>query len=295
VTDVERSQAAISRYHEVFAGDTFGACARCGGRCEKFKVAALLPGEKEWLADRLGIPLAELQRDYLDQILAGDLVVDVIKLVDGCPFLDAEYRCTIRAVKPVLCDCYPLVFRVEGHGVVFELDTPDQCPLVGYPDLRDLVAEHRRRGTEALQGLAVPLAWWRAVEILDGPDYDYPGFERELRQGPGCETYWLEQVLGFACNGFEEQARRAGLRLLRARLRRARRALRSLDRLVRRGGVAGALSRVQRGRQRARLARLGRWGAFLAALPDLAAPQVGRWYRELVAQARALLGDDHRC
>jgi Fe-S-cluster containining protein len=196
-------------YHTNFQGDTYDACARCGGRCEKLKIAALLPGEKEYMADVLEFDLGEFENRFLDRLDTPFGSVDVLKLKDGCPFLDSGYHCTASKAKPVLCDSYPLVFSLRGRKVTFDLDRRD-CPMVKWPEYRKAVEAFIEKGVPALKALRAPLSWWRMVALFDEFDFDYGKIETELRRQPGYQFFCLEDVLEFVCNGYEQ----AGCRYL---------------------------------------------------------------------------------
>jgi len=207
-------------YHRTFFGDTYDACARCGGKCEKHKISTLMPGEKESMARVLRMPVRKLEARYLDRLDTPYGSVDILKAKDGCNFLDARSNCTARAAKPVMCDSYPVIFSIVRNRVTFRID-PVGCPMVRWKKYAHLVSDFKGNAIPALRRLRVPLAWWRIVALFDALDFDYVAIERELRHGPGYETFTLEEILGYACNGYEARARRLGLRLLKRRLRAA--------------------------------------------------------------------------
>src|SRR5579875_2795660 len=139
IVPFERFQA----FHAAFDGERSGIwqiCAQCGGRCEWHKIGSLMPGEKEYIAAYLGLPVDEFADAYLDGIATPRGTVDVLKLKLGCPFLDERYHCLLadKKIKPVLCEVYPVVFEVEEHTrpdgsqdlhVRFLVDEVD-CPLM---------------------------------------------------------------------------------------------------------------------------------------------------------------------
>ncbi len=163
------AREAFAAFHEEFHGDTWDVCARCGGKCEIHRIGSLMPGEAEYIAEDLGIDLRSFRDTYLDGIKTPFGIVDVLKLRPGCPFLSADFRCTIPDVKVVLCDVYPVVFEVHGDIVEFSLDP--WCPIVRFvPELARII---ERTGIPAIRNLGAPADWYRAVESYDDYCFDY--------------------------------------------------------------------------------------------------------------------------
>jgi uncharacterized protein len=194
----ERFQA----FHQSFNGEKDGIwdiCAQCGGRCEQHKIGTLMPGEKEYIAVQLGIPLTQLEAKYLDQLVTPRGTVDVLKLKQGCPFLDSCYHCTLadNMVKPVLCEVYPVVFEVDVVGgtendpelnVRFMTDELD-CPLmhamyswgkhkVVNPQWQEYRKHFETTGIERLRAVGAPAAWYWIVAQYDCENFDYAALER---------------------------------------------------------------------------------------------------------------------
>jgi Fe-S-cluster containining protein len=209
----------FEKYHKYFHGDTYDACARCEGKCEKYKISTLLPGEKEFMASRIGIKIEVFESKYLSRLETPMGPVDVLKMKDGCPFLDNEYRCTVVEMKPILCDSYPIVFAVEGSEVRFEIDRSGDCPMVTWPEYRHVIRDFEDKGIPALKRLRVPQHFLQILYLFDAFDFDYVRIEKEMGRSQGYETFFLEELLGFACNGYEKRARKTGLKCLQQRIR----------------------------------------------------------------------------
>lgn len=159
----------FARFHREFQGDTWDVCERCGGMCEINKIGSLMPGEAEFIAANLGMPVQEFRNRYLDGIETPFGVVDVLKLKPGCPFLSPDFRCTIKDVKVVLCDAYPVVFEVSNDKVNFSLD--EWCPIVRFvPELANIF---EKKAIPAIEHIDAPVDWYRAVELFDGLCVDY--------------------------------------------------------------------------------------------------------------------------
>ncbi len=234
--------SVFEAYHRSFRGDTYDACMKCGGRCEKYSISTLMPGEKEYIAGRLGVAMGDLEDRYLDGIDTPEGIVDVIKMKDNCPWLDDSFSCSIREVKPVLCDSYPIVCSVEGDAISCAMDAKG-CPVVSMPGYEDVAERFRREGIPALEAIPAPPGWWRAVSLYDAFDFDYPGIEGTLRRTPGFQVFHVEEILAFACNGDEEEARRRGLALLGRRAGESREA--AMRRLDAAENAADARSRIE--------------------------------------------------
>ncbi len=210
-------------FHCQFDGEADGiwqVCGQCGGRCEIYKIGTLLPGEKEYMAAGLGIPVERFEARYLDRLVTPRGTVDVLKLKAGCPFLDTNYHCVLAElrVKPVLCEIYPVVFDVEQVGgteaepelsVSFGLDERD-CPLMhqnyqwsGHKVVNHRFAEHRRyfkeRGISLLEALGAPAAFYWIVAQYDDGNFDYRALQQR-RPVPVDQygTFTLEDIL--ACD-----------------------------------------------------------------------------------------------
>jgi Fe-S-cluster containining protein len=210
-------------FHNAFNGEGEGmwsVCAQCGGRCEIYKIGTLLPGEKEFMAAGLNMPIAELEAQYLDRLVTPRGTVDVLKLKPGCPFLDSNYHCTLaeRKVKPVLCEIYPVVFEVEQIGgtdeqpeleVHFDIDELD-CPLMqsqferlGKMIANPHVAQYRhyfqQTGIELLKAMDVAPEFYWIVEQYDEGNFDYRALAKRRNVSVReYDTFTLDDLM--ACN-----------------------------------------------------------------------------------------------
>lgn len=213
-------QERFQTFHQHFNGEGNGiwnVCAQCGGRCELHKIGTLMPGEKEFIASHLGLPVEDFTAKYLDGVSTPRGHVDVLKLKPGCPFLDSSYHCVLadKKVKPVLCEIYPVVFDVNIIGgtekqpelaVEFLVDELD-CPLMhaSYQwhgrSIHNLHwREHRHyfetRGAELIREVNAPAPWYWIVAQYDNENFDYKALER-LRQVPvdQYQTFTLDELM----------------------------------------------------------------------------------------------------
>lgn len=210
----------FARFHQVFNGEGNGmwrVCEQCGGRCEQHKIGSLMPGEKEYIASSMGLPVGEFQDRYLDLIVTSRGTVDVLKLKPGCPFLDRQFHCTLADVslKPVLCEIYPVVFEVDMLSsstsesewrVRFEVDEVD-CPLmhlyyewnehkVHNPRWQEYRRFFEEFGINCLQEVGAPAEWYWIVAQYDSENFDYTSL-LNLRRVPvaQCAELTLEEVM----------------------------------------------------------------------------------------------------
>lgn len=204
-------------YHSSFQGETYDACAKCGGKCEKYKISALMPDEEYFMAEALGYTVEEFKQLFLTEINTPFGDIYVLKMVGICPFLNSEFRCTAGYVKPVLCDSYPIVFRKIKDEIIFYLDQ-NGCPMVQWSEYRGVIDQFKNKGIPALKKLRISMRWWEMVLSFDEFDFDYSKIEHDLKTHTRQEPLILEEILGYACNGFERKARIRGLLLVKKRL-----------------------------------------------------------------------------
>jgi len=210
----------IRAYHACFRGDTYDACGRCGGRCEKHKTCTLVPGEKQYIAASLGVPVSQFERRCLDRLDTPFGSVDVIRLDRACPLLDVDKRCSVIDAKPILCDCYPIVLAPSRGRPRFTVDRRG-CPMTRWPAYSSRVEEFVARGVPALARLGLDATWRRMVALYDEFDFDCAAIGRSLERETPHGPVPVEELLAFARGADRVRARSRGLTLLAARLRAA--------------------------------------------------------------------------
>jgi uncharacterized protein len=187
----------FSTFHKTFHGDTpeiFTVCSKCGGACEFNKIGTLMPGEREYMARCAGLSPAEFSDRFLDTIVMADgMELDVLRLINGCPFLDrGTFECGCRTYKVVLCEIYPIGFHVEGGRVEFKID--DWCPLADTLRFRKHFEE---TGIPAIASLPVPVAWYQEVSCYDDLYFDYHALEAHRKDRSERQTFAIEDLLRF--------------------------------------------------------------------------------------------------
>jgi uncharacterized protein len=180
----------FAAFHAEFQGDTWDLCTRCGGKCEINKIGSLMPGEAEFIAESLQVELAGFRNKYLDGIRTPYGVIDVLKMKPGCPFLDACFRCTIKDVKVVLCEVYPVVFEDVDGRIEFSLDP--WCPIVRHaPELK---AIFQAKAIPAMEHLGCPADWYRGVALYDSLCVDYHKLFARRAHDPGYVILDLQDL-----------------------------------------------------------------------------------------------------
>lgn len=172
---------------------TFNTCMECGGECERNKIGTLLPGEKEYIAKKMGINVLEFETRYLDILRMDDgTLIHVLKLGKSCPFLNEENEtCECRNFKPVLCKIYPLIFTVQTEKINFKID--NWCKLSRKKACRD----YFETVIPLLLSLPVSLAWFRYVASYDNLYFDYDRLERYMQGKSKYAIFSLEELLSF--------------------------------------------------------------------------------------------------
>jgi uncharacterized protein len=181
-------------FHKIFSGsnqNTFNICRKCGGACEHNKIGTLLPGEKEYMAKKMGISVSEFKLRYLDILKMDDgTLVHVLKLGELCPFLNKETEvCGCRDFKPVICKIYPVVFAVENGKVNFTID--NWCQLSKKKACRN----YFNSAIPLLSRLPIPIEWFNHVVSYDDLYFDYDQL-RKCRKGKNqYAVFTLEELL----------------------------------------------------------------------------------------------------
>ncbi|MFX1399049.1 MAG: YkgJ family cysteine cluster protein [Promethearchaeota archaeon] len=208
----------FNKFHNEFFGDTFNACMDCGGKCEKYSICTLIPGELDYLSFKMKISINELKDRYLDEINTPFGKVEVLKMVNGCPLLDENNNCSIKEIKPILCDTYPIIAKTSGDYITFEIDT-NGCMMAKSGKYPTLINYFEEEGIRLLRNLDIPIDWWRIVELYDSFDFDYESIENQLRDNPNFQSFYIEELLGHTCNESIRDGRDTGLDLIKNRLK----------------------------------------------------------------------------
>jgi Fe-S-cluster containining protein len=186
-------------FHRTFSGsnqNTFKVCSKCEGACEHNKIGTLLPGEKEYMAKKMGISVSEFKLRYLDILKMDDgTLIHVLKLGELCPFLNRETEvCECRDFKPLICKIYPVIFTIEAGKVNFTLD--EWCQL----SRKEVCRNYFKSAIPLLSRLPIPLEWFRHVVSYDDLCFDYDQL-RESRKGKSkYAVFTLRELLSFQIN-----------------------------------------------------------------------------------------------
>ncbi|AKB21353.1 YkgJ family cysteine cluster protein [Methanosarcina sp. WH1] len=181
-------------FHKIFSGsnqNTINICRNCGGACEYNKIGTLLPGEKEYMAKKMGISVSEFKLRYLDILKMDDgTLVHVLKLGELCPFLNKETEvCECRDFKPIICKIYPVVFMVEAGKVHFTID--NWCQL----SKNKVCRNYFKSAIPLLSSLPIQIEWFNHVVSYDNLYFDYDQL-RKCRKGKNqYAIFTLEELL----------------------------------------------------------------------------------------------------
>lgn len=181
-------------FHKMFSGSnqiTFNTCRECGGACERNKIGTLLPGEKEYMAEKLGFSVLEFETQYLDTLRMDDgTLIHVLKLGKLCPFLNEENEvCECRHFKPVLCKIYPIIFKVEIEKINFTIDK--WCKL----SRKKACRTYFETAIPLLLNFPIPFEWFRHVMSYDNLYFDYEELERYRKTKSKYAVFSLEEIL----------------------------------------------------------------------------------------------------
>lgn len=185
---------AYESFHKMFSGsnkNTFNVCRECGGACEHNKIGTLLPGEKEYMAKKMGISVPEFEILYLDILRMGDgTLLNVLKLGKLCPFLNEESEeCKCLNFKPIFCKIYPVVFTIEADKINFIID--DWCKL----SRKRACRIYFETAIPLLSSLPIPVEWFRHVASYDNLCFDYDQLKKHRNGKKKYAVFSLEELL----------------------------------------------------------------------------------------------------
>lgn len=180
-------------FHKMFSGSnqiTFNTCRECGGACEHNKIGTLLPGEEEYMAERMGISLSDFKIRYLDMLKMDDgTQIQVLKLGRLCPFLNEDEVCECRDFKPIFCKIYPVVFMIKDEEISFTIDS--WCKL----SKKKACRLYFETAIPFLSSLSIPIEWLRHVTSYDNLCFDYDQLEKCRRGKNKYAIFSLEELL----------------------------------------------------------------------------------------------------
>jgi Fe-S-cluster containining protein len=181
-------------FHNIFSGsnqNTLKTCSECGGACEHNKIGTLLPGEEEYMADKMGISVSEFKIRYLDVLKVDDgTLIYVLKLGKLCPFLNEENeKCECQDFKPIICKIYPLVLTLEDEKINFTIDR--WCKL----SRKKACRLYFKTAIPLLSSLAIPVEWLKHVTSYDNLCFDYDQLKQYRRGKNKYAIFSLEELL----------------------------------------------------------------------------------------------------
>jgi Fe-S-cluster containining protein len=186
----------FERFHKMFNGvneNTFNTCRKCGGACEHNKIGTLLPGEKEYMATKMGISISEFESHYLDILKMDDgTLLYLLKLGKLCPFLNkASKVCECRNFKPIFCKVYPVVFTIEAGKINFTID--NWCKL----SQKETFRIYFESSIPLLLSIPIPFEWFMLAVSYDNLNFDYDKIQKYRNEKCSFGTFSLEELLSF--------------------------------------------------------------------------------------------------
>lgn len=170
--------------------NTFNICRECGGACEHNKIGTLLPGEEEYMAEKMGISVSDLKIRYLDMLKMDDgTQIQVLKLGRLCPFLNEDEVCKCGDFKPIFCKIYPVILTIENEKINYIID--DWCNL----SKKEACRLYFETAIPLLSNLAIPIEWLRHVISYDNLCFDYDELERCRRGKNKYAIFSLDELL----------------------------------------------------------------------------------------------------
>lgn len=187
------SLQTYEHFHKMFNGcneNTFKICKECGGACEHNKIGTLLPGEAEYMAEKMGITISDFKIRYLDLLKMDDgTLIQVLKLGKICPLLNKDNLCECRDFKPIFCKIYPVVFTIEDEKINFTIDR--WCKL----SRKKACRLYFETAIPLLSSLVIQVEWVRYVTSYDNLCFDYNQLEKYRRGKKGYAIFSLEELL----------------------------------------------------------------------------------------------------
>lgn len=161
----------FEKLHEKINGDFFFLCNKsCAGMCERFYLSYFLPGEDKFIAKKLNMDLDTFRDKYVTVLKFKDgSKINLLKIINPCPFLDTHYHCTLEEAKAKLlaCKMYPFCMSIEHDHQYNYLDF--HCALVWSKQLPEKFVKETKK---AIDELNLPKKWLKNISRL-GYFYDY--------------------------------------------------------------------------------------------------------------------------
>ena len=161
--------------HNSFDGMMLDLCVLCGGSCEKNEITLFLPGEAEYVANKLNLSLSKFAEQYCNIVKYKNNDIYLLK-VGICPFLDTNYRCELEETnsKPIRCMLYPVLISASQQEIKIFLDHKN-CPMA-----HRVTDDFNRKATKISESIKdeIPKWWLDFVAEYDEVTYDYSKLEK---------------------------------------------------------------------------------------------------------------------
>tara|TARA_Y100000310_G_scaffold342743_1_gene447192 strand:+ start:4277 stop:4837 length:561 start_codon:yes stop_codon:yes gene_type:complete len=165
----------FEKIHKAFDGTMLDLCTECGGQCEKNEISVFLPGEVEFIANKINFDKQKFVDDFCNIIKFKNHDIHMLK-AGVCPFLNKEYRCELEDnnCKLIHCLMYPILIGIEDNKIKIFVDTK-HCPMAH--KIQDDFKNHAFNIYESIKN-DIPKWWLEFVSKYDECTYDYPKLEK---------------------------------------------------------------------------------------------------------------------
>lgn len=159
----------FEKLHKQFNGMMFKLCQQCGGTCEQNEITVFLPGEVNFCANKLNIPVKEFIKKFCNTVLFQEHEIYILK-AGMCPFLK-HFRCDLQNFncKLIHCMLYPVLIGLKNRQVEIYVDHCN-CPMAD-----KITPEFKDKAFAIYQEIVkeIPMWWMEFISTCDSAVYDY--------------------------------------------------------------------------------------------------------------------------
>lgn len=166
----EISKEDFKYMHNLLQGEFYNICHECGGECEYTQLGIFLPGEVDYIAEKLNYKKEDFIRKYINVVEFKGKEIHLLKL-GICPFLNVNKMCDLmeKGIKPITCRLYPLWIGLDNGQVTLKLDE-DFCPYAW-----SIPIKFKRKAIKLFEFIKnkIPAYWLEFETQIDDYMFDY--------------------------------------------------------------------------------------------------------------------------